>query len=121
MTDTHGPARPCRLSVGHTAVDGIRLVTLRGEIDHETKDVLTEVLLSCDGATPPRTVVDLSGVTFMDSSGINVFIAAHQQVSDAGGWVRIAGAQQSVLRVLQLVGVDTLISCHATTEQALTA
>ncbi|GAA2768508.1 hypothetical protein GCM10010103_75500 [Streptomyces paradoxus] len=56
----------------------------------------------------------------MDSSGINVFVAAYQQARDTGGWVRIAGAQESVLRVLHLTGVDALIPCHSNTEQALT-
>jgi anti-anti-sigma factor len=109
------------LSAEHADVDGIRLVTLRGEIDHDVKDDLTEALMSCDRAIPPQTVVDLSGVTFMDSSGINVFVAAHQAASDAQGWLRLAGAQKSVLRTLQLVGLDQVIGCHPTLEQALTA
>ncbi|WP_405965642.1 STAS domain-containing protein [Streptomyces sp. NBC_00723] len=72
--------------------------------------------------TPPlRIVADLSGVTFMDSSGINVFIAARLRVSQAQGWLRIAGAQETVLRLLQMVGVDTFIPCHPTVEQALNA
>ncbi|MEU9572470.1 STAS domain-containing protein [Streptomyces massasporeus] len=108
-----------RLHAEHREVEGIRVVTLRGEIDHDVQDVLSEALIVDDGAVPPRMVADLSDVTFMDSSGINVFVATHQQVSSADGWVRIAGAQPSVLRVLQLVGVDTLITCHPTTEQAL--
>ncbi|MER8220817.1 STAS domain-containing protein [Streptomyces sp. NPDC094143] len=120
MTDTHGAARPCRLSAEHAVVDGIRLVTLRGEIDHDSKDLLTEVLLPSDGASS-RIVADLSGVTFMDSSGINVFVAAHQHAEDTQGWVRIAHAQPSVLRVLQLVGLDQVIGCHPTTEEALDA
>jgi anti-anti-sigma factor len=114
--------RPGRLSVERKVVDGVRVVTVQGEIDHDVKDVLSAALLSEDGTVPPpRIVVDLSGVTFMDSSGINVFVAAYQQVSGAQGWARIAGAQDSVLRVLQLVGVDTLIPCHPTIEQALSA
>lgn len=108
-----------RLHAEHREVEGVRVVTLRGEIDHDVQDVLSEALRTEGGAVPPRIVADLAGVTFMDSSGINVFVAAHQQVGSADGWVRIAGAQPSVLRVLQLVGVDTLITCHATTEQAL--
>jgi stage II sporulation protein AA (anti-sigma F factor antagonist) len=113
--------RPDRLCAEHHLVEGVRVVTLRGEIDHDVQDVLSQALLGGQSAVPPRIVADLSGVTFMDSSGINVFVAAHQQVSVADGWVRIAGAQESVLRVLQLVGVDTVIPCHPTTEQALTA
>ncbi|MFF1306736.1 STAS domain-containing protein [Streptomyces sp. NPDC058307] len=120
MTDTHG-AGPGRLSIGHTAVDGIPVVTVRGEIDHTVKDMLSQALLSHDGATPPRTVVDLSGVTFMDSSGINVLVAAHKSMSDAHGWLRLAAPQASVLRLIELVGLDQVISCHPTVEQALTA
>ncbi|MFE7779400.1 STAS domain-containing protein [Streptomyces sp. NPDC057445] len=119
MTDPHGAARP-GLSIDHTTVDDVRVLALRGEIDQDVKDILSEAL-SCDSTVPPRIVVDLSGVTFMDSSGINVFVAAYQQVSAAQGWLRIAGAQDSVLRVLQLVGVDTVIPCHPTIEQALNA
>ncbi|WP_030238193.1 MULTISPECIES: STAS domain-containing protein [unclassified Streptomyces] len=112
--------RPERLLVEHRTLSGIRVVTLRGEIDHDVQDVLSQALLAEDTTVPLRVVADLSGVTFMDSSGINVFVAAYQQTSGTGGWLRIAGAQESVLRVLQLVGVDALIPCHPTTEQALT-
>ncbi len=75
--------------------------------------------MSGDSTPPRRIVADLSGVTSMDSSGINVFVAGRRRVSDAQGWLRIAGAQGSVMRLLQLVGIDELISCHPTVEQAL--
>ncbi|MER7483133.1 STAS domain-containing protein [Streptomyces sp. NPDC126510] len=120
MSDTHGAARP-GLSIDRTTVDGVRVVALRGEIDQTVKNELTEALLSYGSVTMPRTVVDLSGVAFMDSSGINVLIGAHQAMSDAQGWLRIAGAQTSVVRVLELVGLDQVIGCHPTIEQALTA
>ncbi|GHH66124.1 anti-anti-sigma factor [Streptomyces umbrinus] len=119
MTDTHGaPSR--QLSIGHTTIDGIRVVTLHGEIDYTVKHALTEALMPRHAA-PQRTIVDLSGVTFMDSSGINIFIAAHQAATDRQAWLRIAGAQESVRRVLQLVGLDQLIPCYPTLEQALAA
>ncbi|CAM5740341.1 Anti-sigma factor antagonist OS=Streptomyces alboniger OX=132473 GN=CP975_14040 PE=3 SV=1 [Streptomyces alboniger] len=121
VTDTHGAARRAgRLSIGHTTVDGIPVVTVRGEVDHTVKDMLSQALLSCNGAMLPRTVVDLSGVTFKDSSGINVLIAGHQATSDAHGWLRLAGPQPSVLRLIELVGLDQVIACHPTVEKALT-
>jgi anti-anti-sigma factor len=66
-------------------------------------------------------VLDLSGVTFRDSSGINVLITAHKSLSDAYGWLRLAGPQTSVLPLIELVGLDQVIACHPTVEQALTA
>ncbi|MDQ0585379.1 STAS domain-containing protein [Streptomyces rishiriensis] len=120
MTDNEYADRPDRFSVVHRMVDGVRVVTVRGEIDHDVKTVLGNALLAPDEAAPPsRIVVDLSGVTFMDSSGINVFVTAHQAVSGDEGWVRIAAAQKPVLHVLRLVGIDALITCHPTVEQAL--
>ncbi|MFC8194049.1 STAS domain-containing protein [Streptomyces sp. NPDC060006] len=120
MTETHEAAQSGQLSIDHTSVDGIRVVTLRGEIDHTVKDILTEALLPPAAATPPRTVADLSGVTFMDSSGINVLVLAHRATSSAQGWLRIANASEAVLRVLQVVGLDDIIPCHPSVEQALT-
>ncbi|MEE4418818.1 STAS domain-containing protein [Streptomyces bugieae] len=121
MTDIQQAGRPNRLNVERQVVDGIHVVTVRGEIDHDVKDALSKALVFKDGTVPPRIVVDLSGVPFMDSSGINVFVTLFQQVSDADGWLRIAGAQEPVLRILQLVGIDSLIPCHPTAEQALSA
>ncbi|MEH0541771.1 STAS domain-containing protein [Streptomyces sp. B21-105] len=121
MTDNQETGRPDRLSVEHASVDGIRVVTLRGEIDHDVKDALSEALLSRNGDHTHRIVADLSGVTFLDSSGINVFVQVHQRVSAAEGWLRLAAAQESVARVVQLVGLDSVLSCHSTVEQALTA
>ncbi|MFE7658288.1 STAS domain-containing protein [Streptomyces bottropensis] len=122
MSNIQKEDRPGRFSVKPEVVDGVLVVTVHGEIDHNVKDALSQALTLGDGTTPPlRIVADLSGVTFMDSSGINVFITAQRRVSQAQGWLRIAGAQEAVLRVLQMVGVDTVIPCHPTVAQALNA
>ncbi|WP_343244384.1 STAS domain-containing protein [Streptomyces sp. SID14446] len=119
MTETDKTAQDSRLSVDFSTADGVRIVALHGEIDHNSRSLLGEALLpSADGETP-RTVADLSDVTFMDSSGINILIVAHRASEEARGWLRLAAPQQTVLRVLQLVGVDTVISCYATVQQAL--
>jgi anti-anti-sigma factor len=112
--------RPDRLSIMCSETDGIRVVALHGEIDHDVRDALSEALLPRDGAAPLRIVMDLSGVTFMDSSGINVLVAAHRTAGDTEGWLRISGAQEPVLRVIELVGLDALIPCLPTIEHALT-
>jgi anti-anti-sigma factor len=123
VTDIPGTSGPPRLSIEHSIADGIHVVTLRGEIDHTVKDVLSAALLPRDDAESdgaPRIVADLGGVTFMDSSGINVFLNAHKSVGAAHGWLRLAAVREPVLRIVRLVGLDTVIACHPTVEQALT-
>ncbi|MDH6697370.1 STAS domain-containing protein [Streptomyces griseoviridis] len=117
MTET--PSQPpSHLSVRRSTVDGVRVVALRGELDHAARVDLGDVLHP-PGEEAPRTVADLSGVTFMDSSGINILIAAHRAAVQSEGWLRVVGAQPSVLRVLELVGLDLVIPCFPTLAQAL--
>ncbi|MET9929878.1 MULTISPECIES: STAS domain-containing protein [unclassified Streptomyces] len=120
MTGNEETASSQRLSVAHRVIDGVRVVSLEGEIDHTNRDVLQDALL-CQGNTtvPPRVVADLEGVTFMDSSGLNALISAHRHLTEAQGWLRIAAAQEAVQRVLALVGLDTVVDCHPTLAQAL--
>ncbi|MET7683405.1 STAS domain-containing protein [Streptomyces sp. NPDC005423] len=120
MTDTGQAEPPGGLSITATATEGIRVLTLAGEIDHHTCDRLTQAL-ELSGAARPRIVIDLRQVTFMDSSGLNVLILAYQGVTAADGWLRLAAPTDAVLRLLQLVGVDKLIECRPTLQEALTA
>jgi len=50
-------------------------------------------------------VVDLSAVTFLDSSGIGEFVRCRHAAADAGRWLRVVGAQGRVAAVLDLSGM----------------
>ena len=118
MPDTEQAAQPGQLSIEATTTDGIRLLTLAGEIDNDTGGTLRQAL-DVSTTQQPRLVVDLGQVTFMDSTGINILIAAHRSVTGADGWLRLAAPTDSVMRTLQIVGVDTLIDCYPTVRHAL--
>ncbi|MFJ9026430.1 STAS domain-containing protein [Streptomyces sp. NPDC102259] len=118
MADTGQAEQPGQLSVVSTATDGILVLTLAGEIDHDTGQALRQAL-DASGAPRPRIVVDLSRVTFMDSTGINIFVAAHRTLAEADGWIRLAAPGEAVMRTLQIVGVGAVIDCRETLRQAL--
>ncbi|MEU3897448.1 MULTISPECIES: STAS domain-containing protein [unclassified Streptomyces] len=121
MADIEGAAVPERLLITRTTTgDGVSVVTLAGEVDLDGSSQLRDVLLSCV-QTAPGTVVDFAEVAFLDSSGINVLIAAHQAAESRGVWFRLAAPRHAVERVLRLVGVDGLIACFPTVERALAA
>ncbi|MEU7061550.1 STAS domain-containing protein [Streptomyces sp. NPDC046197] len=119
VTDTEQAVQPGELSVVATVTDGIHVLTVAGELDHQTGDTLHQAL-DVSSVPRPRVVVDLARVTFMDSSGLNILIIAHRTLTEAGGWLRLAAPGQSVQRILQLVGLETVIDCHETLQQALT-
>ncbi|MFF7976851.1 anti-sigma factor antagonist [Streptomyces sp. NPDC007905] len=118
MTGAEHAGQAGQLTVETTATDGIRVLSLAGEIDHHTGDTLRQAL-DASGTPRPRIVVDMHQVTFMDSSGINILIGAHRSLSEAGGWLRPAAIRESVMRTISLVGIDTVIDCHETLQQAL--
>jgi stage II sporulation protein AA (anti-sigma F factor antagonist) len=122
VTDIPGTSPPPRLSVEHSIADGIHVVAPRGEMDHTVKDALSAALLprnDAESAGAPRIVADLGGVNFMDSSGIDVSLNAHKSIGVACGWLRLAAVREPVMRIVRLVGLDSVIACHPTVEQAL--
>ncbi|MFJ6391070.1 STAS domain-containing protein [Streptomyces sp. NPDC091972] len=121
MADNREAAGHGTLTVVRTDADGITVLGLEGEIDHQSVGGLTRALVPADSAVGQRVVIDLSRVTFMDSSGVNALIAAFQAAANAGGWLRLVVVRGAVLRTLQLVGLDTVIPFHPTLEDALAA
>ncbi|GAB2886989.1 hypothetical protein GCM10027074_64320 [Streptomyces deserti] len=119
MTQAEGAAVPEPLAITQAATrDGITVVTIEGEIDYTVGSRLADTVVTCMDAGR-NTVVDLSAVTFIDSTGINTLVAAHQ--AGGGNWLRLVVPPGPVLRVVQLVGLDTVVGCHPTLDEALSA
>jgi anti-sigma B factor antagonist len=84
---------------------GLRLLRLTGELDMAGVDQF-ERLLIADGAPEAGTiVVDLRGLTFIDSSGLRALIMADQRVRDEGGHFVVVRGSDRVNQVLEMTGV----------------
>lgn len=85
-------------------------IALSGEIDHHAaRDMMSELDQAIAERLPSRLVLDLSGVTFMDSSGIAVLLRALRQMERHGGSLRAANIPVQARRVLDAAGVGRLI------------
>ncbi|MFF7241726.1 STAS domain-containing protein [Streptomyces collinus] len=118
--ETEHPYQPQPLTAASTTVDGVTVVTVTGEIDHHSAAPLTRALHPDGLGKRPRVVVDMRQVTFTDSSGINVLLTAHRDLTQADGWLRLASVQESVMRTLKIVGVDMIVPCRPSLDDALT-
>jgi anti-anti-sigma factor len=95
------------------------VVSVGGEIDPGTASELSEAALSAMREIGPSLVLDLSGVTFMDSTGLKVLLAVHQRAQLAGGRLVLAGATRSVQRVVSITGLDETFEARDNVEAAV--
>ena len=87
------------------------LLELTGEVDHHgARDALHQLELAVDAALPSQLVLDLSGVTFMDSSGIALILRAQQRMQLLDGSVLVCNVPPQARRVLDAAGVSRLVT-----------
>lgn len=93
-----------------TSEDRSLTAVISGEVDHHgAKSIMEELDRQIDLAMPKCLTLDLSGVTFMDSSGIAVLLRALRRARELAGSVRVVHVPKQAARVLRTAGVDRLI------------
>ncbi|MGI9861223.1 anti-sigma factor antagonist [Moorella naiadis] len=84
---------------------------IKGEVDLETADRLRQELeASLDHARPEVLLLDLAGVTFMDSSGLGVILGRYRRLKKQGGKVVLARPQPQVRRLLEISGLGKIMA-----------
>ena len=87
------------------------LLELSGELDHHgARNALRELELAVDAALPRLLVLDLTGVTFMDSSGIALILRAQQRMQLLDGSVLVRNVPPQARRVLDAAGIGRLVT-----------
>jgi anti-anti-sigma factor len=108
-----------QLRVSVSGGDAYTVVALAGESDVYTYDQLRSALEAEATRGVPLLIVDLSALEFMDSSGVQVLLDIRVMMNDRGGKLALAGPQNTVARVLNLVGADQLIPVYPSVEEAV--
>ncbi len=86
-------------------------ILLSGEIDHHgARTMISQLEETISTWLPAHLVLDLSGVTFMDSSGIAVLLRTLRQMNHLGGSLRVTSIPTQARRVLDAAGVGRLIT-----------
>lgn len=86
------------------------IVKIDGEIDAESAgSIRRRIDVEYDELGVRDMVFDMSGVTFMDSSGIGMIIGRYKRVRAIGGNVKIIGADRKVKRIIELSGLGRIV------------
>jgi anti-sigma B factor antagonist len=96
-----------------------RIFAISGELDMNQVPVVREQLAAAVADQAPQVVLDLSGLTYIDSSGLALFIEQLQRVQSYGGKFALFGLTDSVRRILEVARLDQVFSIHPDQASAL--
>jgi anti-sigma B factor antagonist len=98
--------------------DGGTVVRLAGELDLYNAHAVREALLKATEESPDRLVVDLSDVSFIDSTALGVLIEARSRMSNRRAFI-LAAPGLETKRALEVSGLDKHFAVHDSLEDAL--
>lgn len=110
-----------KLSVSMTERDDVVIVTVAGEVDVYTAPQLRSALEERLAAGQNKIVVDLQGVAFIDSTGLGVLVGQLKALRRVEGTMRIVCADERILRLLAITGLDQILPLHDSVDAALAA
>lgn len=99
--------------------DRVTVLTVRGELDRDSMDVLAAAADAALDAGATRLVLALGALTFCDSSGLRLFVEVHKRAADRGGSLHLAEVRPPVATVIQIVNLDRMLALHSTVEEAI--
>ncbi|TDC96577.1 STAS domain-containing protein [Actinomadura sp. 7K507] len=94
------------------------IVAISGELDIATTPSLRERLNAALRDTGPHVVIDLSGVTFCDASGLALLVGARRRTQPRGVTLVLAGPRPQLNRLLRVTGLSRVFTVHPTVTAA---
>lgn len=107
-------------AVEEERVADVPVVRVTGEIDVATAPELRGHLVDHEGADEAVVVVDLSGVTFLDSTALGVLVGSYRRLTDGGGSLRLVVTEPRILKVLEITDLLSVFPIFDTVDGAVT-
>ncbi|MFG1954485.1 STAS domain-containing protein [Micromonospora sp. NPDC048830] len=97
-------------TVTYAQRDGVgACLHLAGELDMSSAPELNDAIDRLAAEGERHLLVDLSALTFCDSTGIAAFVRGDNRAAARGGWLRVTGATGRVERVLRITGLAEVL------------
>ncbi|HEY7048628.1 MAG TPA: STAS domain-containing protein [Jatrophihabitantaceae bacterium] len=109
------------LSLERTTVSGRTVLVVAGEVDVYSAPTLRDRLADLIESGDPTVIVDLSGVGFLDSTGLGALVASLKLAEERGGQLPLVCPDDRILRLFRITGLDSVFAIHASAESAAEA
>ena len=91
--------------------EGMLEIVLRGEIDHHSAvNIRGRIDAQIEGLHPQKTVMDLSGIEFMDSSGLGLIMGRYALMRKLGGAFAVKNPNPRIVKIFELAGLEKIVS-----------
>jgi anti-sigma B factor antagonist len=108
--------------IGDAGCRDLAVLALGGEVDYEVSPQLRTHVVRAIKAGTRRLVLDLTDVTFIDSTAIGVIAGAVERLDEVGGGsLAVVCTHEKVLQILEITGLDSVITLYRTRDEAVSA
>jgi len=104
-----------------TERQGCTVLAATGEVDVATAPQLRQEAVRLVAAGQSRLVIDLSGVDFLDSTGLGVIVGVLKRVRTHDGVLAVAGAENHVRKVFDITRISDVLPMFSTVDEACVA
>ncbi|GAA4234208.1 anti-sigma B factor antagonist/stage II sporulation protein AA (anti-sigma F factor antagonist) [Streptosporangium album] len=106
-------------AVSDDTLEDVCMLALAGELDYTNAERFQHDLQESIGSEPCDLIIDLSDLTFCDSTGIQVFLAVRKLVHDRGRIIVLARLHPRLERLFHLTGLTSAFSVQSTVDDAV--
>lgn len=99
----------------------VAIIVVGGEVDYEVSPQLKARLMRVIKAGSRRLVVDLTDVTFIDSTAIGVLAGVVERLDEVEGSLSLVCTHEKVMQIFEITGLDNVVTMHPSREDALAA
>jgi anti-sigma B factor antagonist len=109
------------MEISESIEGSIPVVSIKGDIDLESSPKLREFLKIKSSGKCAKLLLDFTGVSYIDSSGLATLIEYFQAAQPFGGKLAISGLSPRVRNVFEIVRLEQIFSLHSDNSSALKA
>lgn len=107
------------MKIKEEIINDVFICAIEGEIDINTSPLLRKTFDKIIKGNEKKVLVDFSGVSYIDSSGLATLIEMFQRLQKIGGKIRFSNMTEKVKNIFEITKIDKLFAIFSTRQDAL--